>query len=160
MYRLQRGGVWSGRAWRGQIGVGRSWTWLRGLGCKPGSGSSSGPVAERPGTRLRNLQLATFVDRAQSARTPTSCCFHCRTTAEQPSHWPLRPTCHCSAALRCAVQEAFPHSQGPQQESLVELLGPINERITAEALAAMEAGDAQRLGGLGNGEKGAPSWSP
>ncbi|GIL55961.1 hypothetical protein Vafri_11425 [Volvox africanus] len=47
-----------------------------------------------------------------------------------------------------SLQQAYPHPTSDLHEGLHRLLGPINHRITAEALQAMAAGDVSRLGRL------------
>lgn len=44
------------------------------------------------------------------------------------------------------LQAAYPEAATPQQEALHELLGPINERITARAISLLAEGDAEALG--------------
>ena len=63
-------------------------------------------------------------------------------------HRVLAPRRIQSATSTCSLQEAFPHPATPEQAACVELLGPVNERITGQALGAMAAGDAARLGAL------------
>jgi hypothetical protein len=53
-----------------------------------------------------------------------------------------------TVAILSALQAAFPHPRADQDRSLAALLGPINQRITAEAAAAMAGGDVEALGGL------------
>ncbi|KAG2428052.1 hypothetical protein HXX76_012035 [Chlamydomonas incerta] len=47
-----------------------------------------------------------------------------------------------------SLQEAYPRPSHPKHEGLQRLLGPINHRITAEALQHMKAGDLEALGKL------------
>ena len=44
------------------------------------------------------------------------------------------------------LQAAYPHPVTPEHEALHELLGPTNERITAEAAQLLRDGDAPLLG--------------
>ncbi|GLC39509.1 hypothetical protein PLESTB_001809800 [Pleodorina starrii] len=47
-----------------------------------------------------------------------------------------------------SLQQAYPHPTSDLHEGLHRLLGPINHRITGEALTAMAAGDLRKLGRL------------
>ncbi|GFR46963.1 hypothetical protein Agub_g8615 [Astrephomene gubernaculifera] len=47
-----------------------------------------------------------------------------------------------------SLQRAYPKPETPHQEGLHRLLGPLNHRITGQALQAMAAGDTRRLGEL------------
>ncbi|KAG2443146.1 hypothetical protein HYH02_009557 [Chlamydomonas schloesseri] len=47
-----------------------------------------------------------------------------------------------------SLQEAYPRPSNPLHEGLQKLLGPINHRITAEALQHMQSGDLPALGKL------------
>jgi UTP-glucose-1-phosphate uridylyltransferase len=46
------------------------------------------------------------------------------------------------------LNRSYPFADGPLECGVQELLGPINKRIVGEARAALEAGDAERLGVL------------
>jgi UTP-glucose-1-phosphate uridylyltransferase/mevalonate kinase len=46
------------------------------------------------------------------------------------------------------LNRAFPLARNPVEEGIQELLGPINKRIVHQAMEALQAGDAERLGGL------------
>jgi UTP-glucose-1-phosphate uridylyltransferase/mevalonate kinase len=46
------------------------------------------------------------------------------------------------------LNRSYPFAEGPLERGVQELLGPINKRIVGEARAALEAGDAERLGAL------------
>lgn len=46
------------------------------------------------------------------------------------------------------LNRSYPFAEGPVEQGVQELLGPINKRIVAEARTALEAGDAERLGAL------------
>jgi len=46
------------------------------------------------------------------------------------------------------LQVAYPYPQNEVQEAVVELLGPTNERISGEAIGALEQGDNNRIGQL------------
>lgn len=46
------------------------------------------------------------------------------------------------------LNRAYPFADNEIEEGVQQLLGPINKRIIGEAMAALEAGDAERLGAL------------
>jgi UTP-glucose-1-phosphate uridylyltransferase/mevalonate kinase len=46
------------------------------------------------------------------------------------------------------LNKSYPFAEGPIERGVQELFGPINKRIVGEARAALEAGDAERLGAL------------
>ncbi len=46
------------------------------------------------------------------------------------------------------LNRAYPFAEDDQQKAVQEYLGPINRRIVQEAVEALKAGDAARLGGL------------
>src|SRR5512136_3025445 len=46
------------------------------------------------------------------------------------------------------LNRSYPTAEGPLERGVQQLLGPINKRIVSEARAALEAGDAARLGAL------------
>ena len=46
------------------------------------------------------------------------------------------------------LNRSYPFAEGPLDAGVQELLGPINKRIVGQARAAVEAGDAERLGAL------------
>ncbi len=46
------------------------------------------------------------------------------------------------------LNRSYPFAEGPLERGVQELLGPINKRIVAEARAALERGDAERIGAL------------
>ena len=46
------------------------------------------------------------------------------------------------------LNRSYPFAEGPVDRGVQELLGPINQRIVAQAREALEAGDARRLGAL------------
>lgn len=50
--------------------------------------------------------------------------------------------------ILAALQSAYPHPHSEEERRLVHCLGPVNESITARAIAALEAGDAATLGAL------------
>lgn len=47
-----------------------------------------------------------------------------------------------------ALQQAYPHPTTPQEKALVDLLGRVNEEVTARTVAALAAGDAAAVGAL------------
>src|SRR5512136_1041441 len=49
------------------------------------------------------------------------------------------------------LNRSYPFAEGPLERGVQELLGPINKRVVGEARAALEAGDAERLGALMGG---------
>jgi mevalonate kinase len=53
-----------------------------------------------------------------------------------------------TVAILAALQAAFPHPRTREEAALAELLGPINQRLTAAAVRALAAGDAAALGAL------------
>ncbi len=46
------------------------------------------------------------------------------------------------------LNRSYPFAEGPLERGVQDLLGSISKRIVGEARAALEAGDAERLGGL------------
>jgi UTP-glucose-1-phosphate uridylyltransferase/mevalonate kinase len=46
------------------------------------------------------------------------------------------------------LNRSYPLARNPVEEGVQELLGPINKRIVHQAVEALQAGDAERLGGL------------
>jgi len=46
------------------------------------------------------------------------------------------------------LNRCYPYAENPVERGVQELLGPVNKRIVHEAVAALEAGDAERLGAL------------
>jgi hypothetical protein len=51
-------------------------------------------------------------------------------------------------AILAGLNRAYPHPEDDVARGVVELLGPINARIVENAVAALVAGDAERLGSL------------
>jgi len=58
----------------------------------------------------------------------------------------LRRAAKDTVQILSRLQAAYPEAATPQQEALHELLGPINERITARAISLLAEGDAEALG--------------
>lgn len=46
------------------------------------------------------------------------------------------------------LNRCYPFAENPVERGVQELLGPVNKRVVHEAIAALTAGDAQRLGAL------------
>src|SRR5512143_926166 len=46
------------------------------------------------------------------------------------------------------LNRSYPFAEGPIEKGVQELLGPVNRRIVHQAVAALQAGDAERLGVL------------
>jgi UTP-glucose-1-phosphate uridylyltransferase/mevalonate kinase len=46
------------------------------------------------------------------------------------------------------LNRSYPFAEGPVEKGVQELLGPINKRIVHQAIEALRAGDAERLGAL------------
>jgi len=46
------------------------------------------------------------------------------------------------------LNRSYPFADGPLEKGVQDLLGPCNKRVVGEARAALEAGDAERLGAL------------
>ena len=46
------------------------------------------------------------------------------------------------------LNRCYPFAENPVERGVQELLGPVNQRVVREAIAALTAGDAERLGGL------------
>jgi UTP-glucose-1-phosphate uridylyltransferase/mevalonate kinase len=46
------------------------------------------------------------------------------------------------------LNRSYPFADGPVEQEVQELLGPINKRIVGEARGALQSGDAQRVGAL------------
>ncbi|GIL85872.1 hypothetical protein Vretimale_8934 [Volvox reticuliferus] len=59
----------------------------------------------------------------------------------------LKASKDTTTILKC-LQQAYPHPASDLHEGLHRLLGPINHRITSEALQAMATGDVSQLGRL------------
>ena len=60
----------------------------------------------------------------------------------------LRRAAKDTVLILARLQAAYPHPEGPAHEALHALLGPTNERVTAQAADLLHAGNAERLGAL------------